>query len=232
MNSILNWPQLDKRKATLIALSIGLALGFGCGQMLHSEAQSTPKVETSKSESGSSVPVHTGINSEPRTKFRTSTYHMFPRASMFSPWWSIMQFDPELSWMFRNFDMLSSDWDSNLVSMPGVFIPRFDATDQHDTITITAEVPGLEEKDLDVTVNDDSVTIKGAKKDEMKESKTEQSAHSIERSFGEFERTISLPCKVESQKAQATLKNGILTLVIPKNQTAQCEGKKVAIRRE
>lgn len=233
MNSILSWFALDKNKAALIALSTGFALGLAGGQMLHSEAQSTPKVETPKSESASSVKVRTGINSASRGKYRTS-FHMFPHASMFAPWWSLMQPDPEFSWMLRNFDMIAPDFDNNLLSMntPRVFIPRLDATDLPDKISITAELPGLDEKDLEITVNDDSVSIVGTKKDEMKESKTDQSASSIERSFGEFERTISLPCKVESDKAQATLKNGILKLLIPKKETSQSAGRKVAIRSE
>lgn len=76
------------------------------------------------------------------------------------------------------------------------------------------------------------MTIKGNKKDEIAQSKTDKSFHSIERSYGAFERTMSLPCKVESEKAQATLKNGILTIAVPKSQLAQHEGKRLTIQRE
>lgn len=97
---------------------------------------------------------------------------------------------------------------------------------------ITAEVPGIDESNLDVTVNDDSVTIKGDKKDEISQSKNDKSFHAIERSYGSFERTVSLPCKVQSEKAQAVLKNGVLTVTIPKSHETKTDGRKLTIRRE
>jgi HSP20 family protein len=153
---------------------------------------------------------------------------------MFEPWWKTMQHDPDAGWMLRNFDVMSSDMDRSW-SFPigmGAYIPRLDTTEQGNEIKITAELPGIDEKDLDVTVNDDSVTIKGDKKDELTKSKGDQSFHAIERSYGAFERTIGLPCKVQTEKAQATLKNGVLTITVPKSELAQNEGKKLTIRRE
>ncbi len=145
-----------------------------------------------------------------------------------------MQHDPDASWMLRNFDVMSSDMDRSWVFPIGMgaYIPRLDTTEQGNEIKITAEVPGIDDKDLDVTVNDDSVTIKGDKKDEVTQSKPDKSFHAIERSYGAFERTIPLPCEVQSDNAQATLKNGVLTITIPKSQLAQNEGKKLTIRRE
>lgn len=93
-------------------------------------------------------------------------------------------------------------------------------------------MPGIDESNLDVTVNDDSVTIKGDKKDEISESKNDKSFHAIERSYGSFERTVSLPCKVQSEKAQAVLKNGVLTVTIPKSHETKTDGRKLTIRRE
>ncbi|CAM6003821.1 unnamed protein product [Sphagnum balticum] len=211
--------------------------------MLHSEAQSSPKIEATKPDSATQVRIHAGSNSSPQkfseldgaiNKLRASASQLSLPSSMFEPWWKTMQHDPDASWMLRNFDVMSSDMDRRW-SFPigvGAYIPRLDTTEQGNEIKITAELPGIDEKDLDVTVDDDSVTIKGDKKDELTQSKGDQSFHAIERSYGVFERTIGLPCKVQSEKAQAVLKNGVLTITVPKSQLAQSEGKKLTIRRE
>ncbi len=237
----LSLSQIGKRKATLIALSFAFAFGFTGGLMLHSEAQSSPKVTGAESET--QVRVHTGTTSSPQkpsdldaaiNKLRASASRLSLPSNMFEPWWKTMQHDPDASWMLRNFDVMSSDMDRNWVFPIGMgaYIPRLDTTEQDNEIKITAEVPGIEDKDLEVTVNDNSVTIKGDKKDEVTQSKTDKSFNAIERSYGAFERTISLPCKVQSENAQATLKNGVLTITVPKSQLAQNEGKKLTIRRE
>jgi HSP20 family protein len=243
MKPSLNLSQLCKRKTTLLALSLGLAFAFTGGQMLHSEAQSSPKAESSKTESETQVRVHAGTTTSPQkpsdlnaeiNKLRASASQLSLPSSMFEPWWKTMQHDPDASWMLRNFDIMSSDMDRSW-AFPigtGMYIPRLDTTEQGNQIKITAEVPGIEDNDLDVTVNDDSVTIRGDKKDEHTQSKNDTSFHATERSYGAFERTISLPCKVQRDNAQATLKNGVLTITVPKSELALNEGKKLTIRRE
>lgn len=248
MKSILNWSQrchnTGKPKAILFALSVGLALGFAGGQMLHSNAETSRKIESSQSASQAQVRVHSGATNSPHkfsdldgtiNKLRGSASHFSLPSSMFEPWWKTMQHDPDASWMLKNFDIMSSDLDRSW-SFPvgmGAYIPRLDTTEQENEIKITAEVPGIDENNLDVTVTADSVTIKGDKKDEVTQSKSDKSSLSIvERSYGSFERTVTLPCKVESDKAQATLKNGILTIIVPKSEVAQNQGKKLSIRHE
>jgi len=248
MKSILNWSQMCQNtvrpKAILFALSVGLALGFAGGQTLHTNAETSPKIESSKTANQAEVRIHSGATNSPHkfseldgtiNKLRGSASQFSLPSSMFEPWWKTMQHDPDASWMLKNFDIMSSDLDRSWafpVGM-GAYIPRLDTTEQGSQIKITAEVPGIDENNLDVTVTDDSVTIKGDKKDEVTQSKSDKSSHSIvERSYGSFERTVSLPCKVESDKAQATLKNGILTITVPKSQVAQTEGKKLTIRHE
>jgi len=239
----LSLSRIGKRKAILVALSFGFAFGFAGGLMLHSEAQSSLKVDSSKAGSETQVRVHTGTTSSPQkfsdldgaiNKLRASASRLSLPSNMFEPWWKTMQHDPDASWMLRNFDVMSSDMDRSWVFPIGMgaYIPRLDTTELDNEIKITAEVPGIEDKDLDVTVNDNSVTIKGDKKDVVTQSKTDKSFNAIERSYGAFERTISLPCKVQSENAQATLKNGVLTIIVPKSQLAQSEGKKLTIRRE
>lgn len=237
--------RMRQSKVTLFALSLGLAVGFASGQTLHSQAETgiETKPQASTSEPGVSVRVHSGKPSSPQklsdldaaiNKLRSSASRLSLPSNMFEPWWKTMQRDPDSTWMLKNFDVMSSDLDRNWAFPVGLgaYIPRLDTTEQGGEIKITAEVPGIDENNLDVTVNDDSVTIKGDKKDEMTGSRNDKSFHAIERSYGSFERTVSLPCKVQGDKAQAVLKNGILTITVPKSQEPESQGKKLTIRRE
>lgn len=234
-----------QRRISLLARSLGLALFFSTGQMLHSQADtgtnSTPKAVTK--ESGVSVAVHSGKTSTPQkipdldtaiNKLRSSATRLSLPSSMLEPWWRTMQRDPDASWIIKNFDVMSSDLDRSWAFPVGMgsYIPRLDTTDQGNEVKITAEVPGIDVSNLDLTVNDDSVTIKGDKQDEVNQSKNDSSFHTIERSYGSFERTISLPCKVQSNKAEAVLKNGVLTITIPKSNEPESQGRKLTIRHE
>ncbi len=217
-------------KITLLALSLGLAFGFASGQMLHSQAETSTeaKAPAAAPEPGVSVRVHSGKTSSPqRHPDNTAINKLRSSASLFSL--PSRMFDP-----WCNFDVLSSDLDHNWVFPVGMgaYIPQLDTIEQGDDIKITAEVPGIDENNLDVTVNEDSITIKGDKKGEVSQSKNDKSFHVIERSYGSFERTVSLPCKVQGEKAQAVLNNGVLTITVPKSQEPESQGRKLTIRRE
>lgn len=235
----------QQSRVTFIALSLGLALGFSVGQILHSQAEETrheSKTQSETSEMGASVKVHSGKSSSLQklsdldatiNKLRSSASRLSLPSSMFEPWWKTMQHDPDASWMLKNFDVMASDLDRSWAFPVGLgaYIPRLDTSEQGNEIKITAEVPGIDESNLDVTVNDDSVTIKGDKQDELSHSKDDKSIQTIERAYGSFERTVRLPCKVQSDKAQALLKNGVLTITVPKSQEPDSQGKKLTIRR-
>ena len=110
----------------------------------------------------------------------------------------------------------------------GVFSPSIDVKENDKEFMIKAELPGVEEKDIDVTVTSDSVTIKGEKKEE-KEDK-DKNYYYMERSYGSFSRVIPLEGAIEAEKAEAKFKNGILDIKIPKNQSAKAKGTKVPIK--
>jgi len=92
--------------------------------------------------------------------------------------------------------------------------PKVDIIDRDDTIIIKAEVPGIEKKDLDISVSENSVTIKGESKSETKEEKENYVHSEIRR--GSVLRTVPLPCPVDSNKASAKFSDGILELTLPK----------------
>jgi HSP20 family protein len=97
--------------------------------------------------------------------------------------------------------------------------PAIDITEGDNEITVKAEVPGCNADDIDIAVHGNTVTISGEKKAE-KEQK-EKGYYHIERSYGSFRRQIVLPGDVEADKVEASCKNGILTLTLPKEEKAK-----------
>ncbi|MBK7748308.1 MAG: Hsp20/alpha crystallin family protein [Candidatus Obscuribacter sp.] len=141
--------------------------------------------------------------------------------------------DPDSEWLMRNFDIMSSDpersWAFPLGT--GSYIPRVDIDTTDNLLKLTAEVPGIDEKNLDVTVTDEAVSIKGEKQAEEKKTNSKD-FQSIERHYGSFERTVALPCKIDKDKAEAKLKNGILTVTLPRLLEEKSPAKRLTIGRQ
>ena len=97
--------------------------------------------------------------------------------------------------------------------------PRVDVIDRDNEIILRAEVPGVSKDDLEITMTDDSVTIRGTSKREEK--KEEGDYYYCETSRGEFSRSVTLPAHVDGSKAQAQYKDGVLELTLPKLETAR-----------
>lgn len=93
-------------------------------------------------------------------------------------------------------------------------MPKVDVIERDEEVIVRAEVAGVDKKDLDVSVTENSVTIKGETSHESKEE--EGDYHRTEISRGSFSRTVALPCEVESEKAAAKFNNGVLELKLPK----------------
>ena len=85
-------------------------------------------------------------------------------------------------------------------------------------IRITAELPGVTEQDIDVSLDDDVLTIRGEKKFERKDEK--ENFHFVERSYGTFQRSLRLPYRCRSEQVQASFENGVLTVTLPKTGAA------------
>lgn len=109
----------------------------------------------------------------------------------------------------------------------GDFSPRVDVTENEKEVRITAELPGLEEKDIDVSLSNDVLTISGEKKAE-KEDKGDN-YYRMERSYGSFHRSIPLSTEVNSDQCDATFKNGVLQITLPKFHP-QGNAKKITIK--
>lgn len=104
-------------------------------------------------------------------------------------------------------------------SLFGGWEPNVDVYEDKDKITVKAEVPGMKKEDIEVSVEDDVLTIAGERKEEHEETKGE--AFRSERFFGRFERTISLSGSVDPSKVQANYKDGVLTITLPKSEEHQ-----------
>jgi HSP20 family protein len=110
------------------------------------------------------------------------------------------------------------------------FRPRVDVSETDKEIRIAAELPGMDERDIRVSVSKDALTIKGEKKEE-KEDKGKAYYH-MERSYGSFLRTIPLPAEVDSEKINAEFRKGILTVTMPKTAKAIEKNRKIPITAE
>ncbi len=105
--------------------------------------------------------------------------------------------------------------------------PSVDIFEDADNVVVKAELPGMNKEDIDVTLNDDIITISGEKKKEEKVEK--KNYFRLERSHGSFRRSFRLPAEVQTDKAKANFKNGVLELKIPKTAEAKKKEKKVKI---
>jgi HSP20 family protein len=121
----------------------------------------------------------------------------------------------------REIDRLFDDFGRGWSAFGGTaeLTPSIDVTETDKEIEITAELPGLQEKDVQVQVADDILTIKGEKKAEKEEK--DKNYRMFERSYGSFSRTLELPAGVDPDKIQASISNGVLKVTVPKPAPAQ-----------
>lgn len=131
---------------------------------------------------------------------------------------------------FRNHDWMHPfNWPGAAQSHIPMFaegrMPKVDIIDNEKDILIRAELPGVDKKDLDISMTDHSVTFKACTNYEDKEEKGDYYRSEIEQ--GEYSRTIGLPADVDIDKAESTFKNGILELTVPKVERSQRRSIKV-----
>lgn len=108
------------------------------------------------------------------------------------------------------------------------FYPRLDISESDQDYKVVAEVPGMSEKDINVTLNDNILTISGKK--ELEREEKNRQYHRVERSYGSFRRDVELPSEVIPDKVEAKFKNGVLEIVLPKPAAEISKGKKITIK--
>ena len=108
------------------------------------------------------------------------------------------------------------------------FSPRVDVQESDNAYEISVELPGLEDKDVELTIVDGILTLKGEKSAEKEEK--EGNYYRKERVYGRFERSFRLPDEVEADKVEANFKNGVLTVGLPKSEEAKSVVRKIEVK--
>lgn len=111
---------------------------------------------------------------------------------------------------------------------PTLFKPHIDVTDEGDRIEVSAELPGMDEKDVELTFEDGVLVIQGEKKHE--EEKREKGCYRLERSYGHFRRNIPLPADVDVEHAEAAFEKGVLKVRFQKLQKVEPKTKRIEIK--
>jgi len=134
----------------------------------------------------------------------------------------------EIDRLFDDFD--GDSWRSPFRRIEAAFgnVPAVDVTETDKAYEIAAELPGMDEKNVEVKFANDVLTIKGQKQDEKEETKKDYYMH--ERSFGSFERSFAVPDGVDTDKIDATFKKGVLTVTLPKSAEAQKAAQKITVK--
>jgi HSP20 family protein len=128
---------------------------------------------------------------------------------------------------FRSFDM--PGFGASDQALAGVRMPDVDMQDTGKAIEVRAELPGMNEEDIELSVSDGALVIRGEKKEERR--KEEQGYMLRERTFGRVERVVPLPEGINPDGAQASFRNGVLTVTIPKTEQARASVKHIGVRR-
>ncbi|MBI4392132.1 MAG: Hsp20/alpha crystallin family protein [candidate division NC10 bacterium] len=131
------------------------------------------------------------------------------------PWTGLTSLRKEMERLFDRF------WESDLPELApvGEWTPRLDLSETKETLVVRAEIPGLEAKDVQISLQDQVLTIKGEKKQEKEEK--DEHHYRMERSYGVFARSLRLPVAVDREKVTAKFKNGVLTIALPKAPSAK-----------
>lgn len=105
--------------------------------------------------------------------------------------------------------------------------PKVDVAETDTAVVVTADLPGLDEKNVEVTLDDRLLTIRDRREEEKNE--TKRSYHLIERSYGEVQRAIQLPAGIDRDQVKAAFKNGVLTVTLPKTPEAKATSRRIEV---
>ena len=141
----------------------------------------------------------------------------------------------------RAFERMFHDWprfgslmprdlfgDGEIFTTASALAPRVDVSEDDDAYEITAELPGVEEKDIEITLKENLLTLHGEQKAEREEKKKDY--HMTERRHGSFTRSFRLPDNVDADNIKAEFDKGVLTLTLPKSAEAKAKERKIAIK--
>ena len=126
-------------------------------------------------------------------------------------------FDRVAAPVWEPFEMVAGDW-----------APKLNVSETKDAMVVTAEMPGVDPKEIEIALTGDLLTLKGEKDKEIVEK--EERYHRVERTYGAFLRSVRLPMAVDGSKVTATFKNGVLVVTLPK--TPASKGTMIPVKAE
>lgn len=145
--------------------------------------------------------------------------HLPVRREVYDPFRDLRQ---EMNRLFDDFP-LAPQGGGREFSLAG-FSPRVDVSETEKEIKVSAELPGMDEKDIAVEMDEAGLTLRGEKKEEKG-----RNWYCREQSYGSFQRNIPLPAGVETEKIKATFKKGVLTILVPKKEEEQAKRKAIKV---
>jgi len=163
---------------------------------------------------------------QPKQSKETKDVAVVPRSWFMEPW-------REMDRMFEDF------FDRRMSGLPGLLsrdervgllTPSIDVKEDDKSIVVTAELPGLDEEDVEVTFRDGVLTLKGEKR--LEEEKKEDNYHITERRYGSFQRSFTVPESVDEAKIEATFDKGVLTVNMAKRPAAAKAVKKIKVSKK
>ncbi len=134
---------------------------------------------------------------------------------------SLIRWTPwqELETMNRQLSRILDDHDGSMTKDAGQWLPSVDIRETEDALIVEAELAGIDKKDIKLDVKDGVLTVSGERRYEK--DVTEENVHRIERSYGSFSRSFSLPRNVDTEKIDANMKDGVLRVKLPKLETSK-----------
>ncbi len=145
----------------------------------------------------------------------------------FKPASELSNIDKKIKKFFEDFDSpFIGDWVKPFSS--NVFTPRVDVTEDNENLYVHAEVPGVDKNDIKINLVGDVLTISGEKKSEQKDEK--KNYYRIERNYGAFSRSFTLPAEIKVEQISAAYDNGVLNITLPKTEEAKIVEKQIEIK--
>lgn len=152
-----------------------------------------------------------------KTKVEEETMSLIRRkpAAELAPWNAFRELEDQLTRVFGEPLVNTDDW-SNLRQN---WAPAVDITESDDAFLVTADLPGVPKENINIEVLDNVITISGERTSEVE--KDEKGAHRIERTYGSFRRSLTIPTAVDSENVSAKFKDGVLEVTLPKSEAAK-----------
>ncbi|MFN3231302.1 MAG: Hsp20/alpha crystallin family protein [Alphaproteobacteria bacterium] len=153
-----------------------------------------------------------------------------------APWHPLTGLRDQIDRLFEDFDWSRPRFGKSLIdfepftgteSRIGIKLPAVDLIEDDGHYVMTAEMPGITEKDIEVALSEGVLTVKGEKKHEREEKKDDY--RMSERQYGSFQRSFRLPADVDADKITATCKDGVLTVTIPRKPEAKPKVTKIKV---